>query len=146
MEQTTATVKIGTRVVFTWAGYRGLSHNVYMLPNKADFENCTFANAQELAKNHQNPFTYTPSSTGTFYFACQVGAGAHCNTTQKLALTVIGKLTVKMLLSSTYKGKPSDSYFTTENQTLHIRKLAFLNACRCEQHRERVLDEQWWLP
>ena len=86
MTQTAATVGVGSQVVFKWA--KSEFHNVYLLPNKADFDSCNFANAQELAKNDQNPFTYTPSSAGTFYFGCQVGNGFHCRTPQKLALTV----------------------------------------------------------
>ena len=83
---TAATVKVNTAVVFKWSGY----HNVYMFPNKADFENCEFGKAKELAANSKNPFTFKASSPGTFYFGCEVGGGYHCNTPQKLALTVTG--------------------------------------------------------
>ena len=86
--ETKATTKVGTDVVFKWSGY----HNVYMFPSKAAFEKCDFSGAKELAGNDKNPFTYKASKPGTYYFGCEVGNGGHCNTPQKLALTVTGML------------------------------------------------------
>ena len=88
MPAVAATVKANTDVVFKWSGF----HNVYMFPNKADFENCDFTNAQELAWNDQNSFTFKAATPGIFYFGCEVGNGWHCRQPQKLALTVTGTL------------------------------------------------------
>ena len=93
MPETKATVKVNTEVVFKWSGF----HNVYLFPNKADFDNCDFANAKELATSDQSPFTYKSSSTGTFYFGCAVGDGFHCNQPQKLELTVTGTLWLNLV-------------------------------------------------
>ena len=88
MSEIETSVEVNTDVVFKWLGY----HNVYMFPNKADFEKCDFANSEELASNDQNPFTFKATSPGTFYFGCKVGNGWHCRQPQKLALKVTGKL------------------------------------------------------
>ena len=88
--KTEATAKVGTNVVFKWGGY----HNVYMFPSKAAFEKCDFSGAKEVARYSENPFTYKASKAGTYYFGCEVGNGYHCNTPQKLALTVTGMLHV----------------------------------------------------
>ena len=115
MTQTAATVGVGSQVVFEWA--KSEFHNVYLLPNKADFDSCNFANAQELATNDQNPFTYTPSSAGTFYFGCQVGNGFHCKAPLKLALTVTGT-------RSTKSGKPDHIAI---NSQFHLLELVSLS-------------------
>ena len=88
MAKTEATVKVNTDVVFKWGGY----HDVYLLPSKADYDSCNFANGNLLAPTSQNSYTYKASSPGTFYFSCSIGNGYHCNTPQKLALTVTGTL------------------------------------------------------
>ena len=87
-DKLTLTVKVGSNVVFDWEGY----HNVWLMPNKAEYDACNFKNSKELAKNNDKPFTFKASDPGVYYFGCEVGAGYHCNTPQKLALTVIGML------------------------------------------------------
>ena len=93
-EKTTATVKVGSTVVFTWPqGY----HNVYLMPNKADYDACNFKNSEELAEgslgpNTDKPFIYKASKPGVYYFGCEIGSGFHCETPQKLTLTVTGML------------------------------------------------------
>ena len=87
-DKLTLTVKVGSNVVFDWEGY----HNVWLMPNKADYDACNFKSSKELAKNKDKPFTFKASDPGVYYFGCEVGAGFHCNTPQKLALTVIGML------------------------------------------------------
>lgn len=86
MPQTEATTTVNTDVIFKWSGF----HNVYMFPNEADFNNCNFANAKEVAAADQNPFIFKASNLGTYYFGCAVGQGSHCNQPQKLKLTVTG--------------------------------------------------------
>ena len=88
MKTTKATTKVGTEVVFKWSGY----HNVYMFPSKEAFNKCDFSKAKKVGSASQNPFTYKASAPGTFYFGCEVGNGFHCETPQKLALTVTGML------------------------------------------------------
>ena len=88
MPETEVTVKVNTGVVFKWTNY----HDVYLFPNTADYESCNFANAIILAPTSQNSYTYKASTPGTFYFGCSIGNGFHCNTPQKLALTVTGTL------------------------------------------------------
>ena len=92
MTEIAAIVEPNTNVVFKWSGF----HNVYLFPNKADFTNCNFANALELASNDQNSFTFKATSSGTFYFGCEVNNGLHCRQPQKLALTVTGTLYVRV--------------------------------------------------
>ena len=86
------TVEVNTDVVFKWSGY----HNVYMFPNKADFDNCDFSEATDLASNLQNPFTFKTSILGVFYFSCPIGG--HCKYgKQKLALNVTSMFTLPLI-------------------------------------------------
>ena len=91
-EQQKATVKAGTNVVFKWNG----SHDVYLFTNKNAYDTCDFSKgkATMLAKNSDNPYTYTAKTAGTFYFGCSIGSGGHCKTPQKLTLTVTGMFCV----------------------------------------------------
>merc|ERR1719321_1892887 len=87
-EETMQTVELNTDVVFTWGGM-DMSHDVWRFPDQAAFDACEFSAAEQLASNEQNPFTYTASTASTFYFGCNLGDdGTHCNSPQKLALTV----------------------------------------------------------
>ena len=82
------TVEVNADVIFKWIGH----HNVYMFPNKADFDDCDFTKATLLAMSTQNSYTFKTSSPGVFYFGCEVGG--HCTyLQQKLALTVTGSVT-----------------------------------------------------
>ena len=75
-------VKVNTAVMFKWNG----NHNVYLFPSKAAYDSCKFDKATKLGT--KSPYTYMAKSPGVFYFGCQVGS--HCNSKQKLALTVTG--------------------------------------------------------
>ena len=81
----TQTVKMNNVVVFNWEGL----HNVYMFASKSAFDSCNFAGAVKVGT--ESPFVYKPSSSGVFYFGCQIGK--HCAEKQKLALTVTGMTT-----------------------------------------------------
>jgi len=86
--ETMQTVELNTDVVFAWGGM-DMSHDVWLFPNQDAFDACDFSAAEQLATDESNPFTYAASSAGMFYFGCKVGEdGAHCNSPQKLALTV----------------------------------------------------------
>merc|ERR1719326_470666 len=87
-DETMQTVELNTDVVFNWGGM-DMSHDVWRFPDQAAFDACEFSGAEQLAANEDNPFTYTASTAGTFYFGCKVGEdGTHCNSPQKLKLTV----------------------------------------------------------
>merc|ERR1719326_2454329 len=85
-DETMQTVELNTDVVFNWGGM-DMSHDVWRFPDQAAFDACEFSGAEQLAANEDNPFTYTASTAGTFYFGCKVGEdGTHCNSPQKLKL------------------------------------------------------------
>ena len=77
------TVAVGTQVVFKWSE----THNVWLMPNKAAYDGCDFAQAKELASTSANEYTYKTSAPGTFYFSCKITD--HCRLANlKMALTV----------------------------------------------------------
>ena len=78
------TVGIDDEVVFKWEGV----HNVYKMPSKAAYDACDFSEAAELASTTQSSYTYKATEARTIYFACEISD--HCNSGQKLTLTVTG--------------------------------------------------------
>ena len=78
------TVEAGQTVRFT--NMQG--HNIVVVPSKAAFDACSFANdAAVVTPSAESTYTWTaPSQAGIVYLVC--GVGTHCIAGQKLAVTV----------------------------------------------------------
>ena len=78
------TVEVGQTVRFT--NMQG--HNIVVVPSKAAFDACSFANdAAVVTPSAESTYTWTaPSQAGLVYLVC--GVGTHCIAGQKLAVTV----------------------------------------------------------
>jgi len=70
-------LKAGDVLVFTWHN----THNVYIMPDKAAFDECDFGRAQLLGDQSGVSYTWTGAATPV-YFACRVNS--HCDLGQKL--------------------------------------------------------------
>ncbi|KAK7814775.1 blue copper protein [Quercus suber] len=61
------------------------SHDVATV-SKTDYDACSIANP--ITTVTTGPYNYTINSTGTHYFICTFSSGGHCNSGQKLAISV----------------------------------------------------------
>ena len=83
MNPQTKTVSQGDTVVFTWGG----THNVYESASKSDFDSCAKSGGTEVgAQASGGSYSKVFDTPGTFYYICTVGS--HCNSGQKMAITV----------------------------------------------------------
>jgi len=80
-----ATYKAGTKLTFSWTGGSN-SHNVVLMTGKAAFDSCDFTGGTNLGASSPVTYTISREATQPLYFACSVGS--HCNSGQKLAVTV----------------------------------------------------------
>ena len=76
-------VAVGDSIRFHWTG----EHNLEQLPTKADYEDCAWQDATQIA-GYSDPgeHTVTFDQEGTFYFIC--GYTGHCRAGQKIKVCV----------------------------------------------------------
>ena len=82
MNPQTLTIAPGDSVTFQWTG----THNVYQSANVADYNGCVLTGGAMLANTNVNSYQNTFTGEGTFYFICAIQG--HCNSNQKIAITV----------------------------------------------------------
>ena len=71
-------------LAFKWNGY----HNVFKFKDRTAFLKCDFSGATNLGA--KSPVKFSTTKAGTYYFGCEVYG--HCQSNQKLAVTVTGAL------------------------------------------------------
>merc|ERR1719201_576643 len=69
-------------LAFKWNGY----HNVFKFKDRTAFLKCDFSGATNLGA--KSPVKFSTTKAGTYYFGCEVYG--HCQSNQKLAVTVTG--------------------------------------------------------
>merc|ERR1719213_1619625 len=79
----TKSADAGETVTFNWDE----THDVWLMPDEAAYNSCTFTNAVEIHSTSVK--TGAVSGLGeTKYYACHVGS--HCDSGQKIAMTCAG--------------------------------------------------------